>query len=137
MEEEKEFKVVKDKEVVIMGIELEMSRSEKTLIERIRFKANIGDITIKPTKPMEEYRDGFKVIYESLWTLSDIPDNIRIISKIIQEQGKCKVQVSYTKMTTIEKRVYRFTNNKWFKEWKALEKTDQQSATEFISDELD
>lgn len=84
---------VQDKEVEIVGIDIE--KKDETAIKRIRFKCGDFDITYKPSTPTEDYRNGMNLKGTRLITVDEIPDKVKQIGEAIQRNKSCKVKVNY------------------------------------------
>ena len=123
MESEKKIEFVRESEVVVDGIRLDM---ENEKIKKLYFTTDIGEITWKPKKRVEEFVDGFKTEQFALMSISDLPDKIKQIRDYIKDKGKCTVKANYQLMTTTnpENQVvkYRFITSATFLDnWNIVE----------------
>ena len=123
MEEDKKTEQVKDKTIIITAVELESNPNNPAEINRVRFKADIGDITWKPKIEDVKYIDGMKVIGKKTATIEDLPSIIKLMGKTIQTKGNIKFEnVNYMVMNTKDAEgtdvKYRFiTSEKVLEKW--------------------
>lgn len=120
---EKANEYVKDKEVVITGVEVELFKEkDSNNIKRIRFVGEENDITWKPTVVKEIFEDGIKILKKVEMTKEQIPQLIKDIAKKSQTDGKVNLTVEYTifekEVEGEETKQYRFITsevqlNKW------------------------
>ena len=126
MEEDKKTEQVKDKTIIITSVELESNPNNPAEINRVRFKADIGDITWKPKMEDIKYIDGLKQIGKKPATIEGLPSIIKLMGKTIQTKGSIKFRnVSYMVMNTVDAEntpvKYRFINSeKILEKWEIV-----------------
>ena len=128
-DEKKETEFVQGVEVVLTGIEVETENNDPTMVKRIKFDTNKGNITFKPKLHKEEFRNGLKITSVVPCTVETIPQKIIDMAKKIQELGSLRLNVEYTVMSTEkdgEEVKYRFiTSMKTFEKWIVVGSTSE------------
>lgn len=122
MIDKEDNEMAKDVEVTIKGVKLELWDEEK--IKKIRFDTDRGDITWKPKATASKIVGGFVIETSEPMRYSEIPPKLADIGKKCQENGSCKVKLTYfvfKKEVDGEEMTYRYINSiKVFEKWEIL-----------------
>ncbi len=100
-------------ELTLTAIELKVNQKNDELIDKITFRSKEKDITWKPKITKQTFRDGFKVSETIQMEYTFLPEKLKEMAKIVQEQGSVKVKASYSWWETEadgSKVIYRFIN---------------------------
>lgn len=124
MEYEKQSETVKDREVIIFGIDIETAYNNPQVINRVRFLVSdngLDYVSWKPKAHTETYRDGFKIIRAVPCEIDRLPETLKKIANNLQLYGGiARYKITYQ---TIEKdgKCYSFINSeKWLLKWEFL-----------------
>ena len=126
----KQTEIVKDAEVILKGIELEMNPQNQDEVKRIRFKTDKGDITWKPKMQKTQLMDGLKIQRTQSMELGDLPKKLSTWGTQLSDVGSIKLKIQYTKMVADVDgcdTVYRFiTAEKTFDRWEEVKSSSNE-----------
>ena len=93
-----EIEFIKEKIVDVSELEIQKSYNEPDKVARIKLITNVGNITFKPFRYINESKmiNGFKVKQRKreLLTITELPKNIWDLNEKLKK-GLCKVKLSY------------------------------------------
>ena len=130
MVEDKKIEYVENQEVVMKELKLELDTLDLSRVKKVRFITDKGDITWKPKKKVKQFISGFETERIDNMNIDDLPDLLKKIQNIINNNGKCKLLATYQLMNTTnpenEPVQYRFiTSNTFLDKWVIKEESNE------------
>jgi len=130
--EETKSETVKDKEVIVFGIDIETAYNNQNVVNRVRFLVSsngLDYISWKPKTTTELYRDGFKIIRAVPCEIDRLPQKLKAIANELQTYGGiARYKVSYQTLVKDDKEYSFINSEKWLDKWVFLGRALPQKA---------